>query len=83
MVGIVEILLSLVESFIELKYFHDVATPAPRWFFMASGIGGFHARKESIIDTPSIVSVSVHESHPTISKYFKNRKLSTNESAVM
>ena len=28
LVGIVEIVLSLVESFIELKYFHDVATPA-------------------------------------------------------
>ena len=28
LVGIVEILLSLVESFIELKYFHNVATPA-------------------------------------------------------
>ena len=28
LVGIVEILLSLVESFIELKYFHIVATPA-------------------------------------------------------
>ena len=28
MVGIVEIVLSLVENFIELKYFHDVATPA-------------------------------------------------------
>ena len=50
LVGIVEIVLSLVESFIELKYFHDVATPAPLchkeparhiqslappWFFMA------------------------------------------------
>ena len=32
LVQIVEILLSLVESFIELKYFHYVA---PRWFFMA------------------------------------------------
>ena len=35
--------LSLVESFIELKYFHDVATPdrkAPRWFFMAKCICG-------------------------------------------
>ena len=28
LVGIVEILLSLVESFIELKYFYSVATPA-------------------------------------------------------
>ena len=28
LVGIVEIVLSLVEIFIELKYFHDVATPA-------------------------------------------------------
>ena len=28
MVEIIEILLSLVESFIELKYFHDVATSA-------------------------------------------------------
>ena len=28
LVGIVEIELSLVESFMELKYFHDVATPA-------------------------------------------------------
>ena len=28
LVGRVEIVLSLVESFIELKYFHDVATPA-------------------------------------------------------
>ena len=28
LVGIVEIVLSLVESFIELKYFHDVAPPA-------------------------------------------------------
>ena len=28
MVGRLEILLSLVETFIELKYFHDVATPA-------------------------------------------------------
>ena len=28
LVGIVEIVLSLVETFIELKYFHDVATPA-------------------------------------------------------
>ena len=28
LVGIVEAWLSLVESFIELKYFHDVATPA-------------------------------------------------------
>ena len=28
MVGRVEIVLSLVESFIELKYFHDVAMPA-------------------------------------------------------
>ena len=28
LVGRVEILLSLVQSFIELKYFHDVATPA-------------------------------------------------------
>ena len=27
LVGIVEIMLSLVESFIELKYFHNVATP--------------------------------------------------------
>ena len=30
LVGIVEIVLSLVESFIELKYFHNVATPALR-----------------------------------------------------
>ena len=29
LVGIIEIVLSLVEDFIELKYFHDVATPAP------------------------------------------------------
>ena len=29
LVGRVEIVLSLVESFTELKYFHDVATPAP------------------------------------------------------
>ena len=28
LVGLVEIVLSLVETFIELKYFHDVATPA-------------------------------------------------------
>ena len=28
LVGRVEIVLSLVGSFIELKYFHDVATPA-------------------------------------------------------
>ena len=28
LVGRVQILLSLVETFIELKYFHDVATPA-------------------------------------------------------
>ena len=28
LVGRIEIVLSLVESFIELKYFHDVATPA-------------------------------------------------------
>ena len=28
LVEIVEILLSLVESFVQLKYFHDVATPA-------------------------------------------------------
>ena len=28
LVGIVEIMLSLVERFIELKYFHSVATPA-------------------------------------------------------
>ena len=28
MVGRVQIVLSLVETFIELKYFHDVATPA-------------------------------------------------------
>ena len=28
LVGIVEIVLSLVESFIEQKYFHDVAPPA-------------------------------------------------------
>ena len=28
LVGRVEIVLSLVETFIELKYFHDVATPA-------------------------------------------------------
>ena len=28
LVGIVEIVLSLVERFTELKYFHDVATPA-------------------------------------------------------
>ena len=65
----------MVESFIELSYFHDVATPAlvchkeparaskasywalerggilfaPRSFFMALGIGGFHARKGPII----------------------------------
>ena len=41
-------MLSLVESFIELKYFHDVAMPA-RWFFTAKGIGGFHAQKGPII----------------------------------
>ena len=31
LVGIAEIVLSLVEIFIELKYFHDVATPALLW----------------------------------------------------
>ena len=29
LVGIVEIVLSLVKNFIEQKYFYDVATPAP------------------------------------------------------
>ena len=41
LVGRVEIVLLLVETFIELKYFHDaikkqlVASKAPDWFFMA------------------------------------------------
>ena len=42
MVGRVEAWLSFVESFIELKYFHDVETPAPILRFKApSRIGGF------------------------------------------
>ena len=59
MVGRVEIVLSLVETFIELNYFHGVATPAllchkepaPRIqspllvLYGIGGIGGFHRRK--------------------------------------
>ena len=49
--------LSLVESFIELKYFHHVATPAllchkepaRRIQTPLLGIGGFHARKGPIV----------------------------------
>ena len=70
MVGIVEIVLLLVESFVELKYFQDVATPALlchkeparriQCLLLGAlerkilGIGGFHAGKGPIIGAGSL-----------------------------